>query len=73
MDQCGTRFVERLPAIGIELQAKINVVECYWEFLLVETADGQEFLPRNDKACTCHRADATIHHLFNASRLWHAT
>src|SRR5688500_8626318 len=57
MDQRCTRFVKALPASLVELQTKIHVVESYGKVILVEAADGEELLLRDNQASSGDRAD----------------
>lgn len=44
MDQHSARLVEGLPTSGVELEAKVDVVEGHWKIDLVEASDREELL-----------------------------
>ena len=65
VDERRARFIEGGPTAILQLHAKIDVVECDTELMLVESTHRVELFARDDKAGRSHCADA----LWKASTL----
>jgi len=58
MDKHCARFVKRLPAPCVQLEAQIDIIESHWEFLLVESPNREKLLPVHDHAGRGNGTDA---------------